>query len=409
MRSKLIYLIFPLLTALSFTTASAVKMNKKVQPLKVFPVIAEPALQDLLTKAVQSWQEGHAAIAYTTLDSINYQEVNEANAASKAKAAIWTATYLQAQFKFRQAAIYLDSAMQFTTRFSKADELKRTYEAYSSYYLATGNAKGAIASMQAANKIKDSINQVNTTTTIDSLQQVIVTVRKEIENAQSTESAPENKNINAVGNSSIVMGVIIGILLILLLILYGKLQRIKSLPPAPITRKVENPINVSAPELKAIPPITEATNVSKPQTGFPKLEQQQSSISSRSLTARLSEVELVLIRAEVLGSYGDQKSIKSLLTEYNTQFPLIMKSLDDSITLNENEAILCSLEYLKPYLISFGMQSTLVMLKEIEEEAPSSKPTKLLSRVFQVRNHCRRALDESKSLLEKINYFGSNL
>jgi hypothetical protein len=80
-----------------------------------------------------------------------------------------------------------------------------------------------------------------------------------------------------------------------------------------------------------------------------------------------------------------------------------MKNLDDSITLNENEPILRSLEYLKPYLAAFGMQSTITMLKEIEDEAPSSKPTKLLSRVFQVRNHCRRALDESKSLLEKIN------
>lgn len=403
MRSKPVYLIFSLLIAFFFTNASAVKVQKKAVAAKVYPVIAEPALQDLLTRAVQSWQAGNAAAAYATLDSINYQELNETNASSKAKAALWTATYLQAQYKFRQAAIYLDSAMHFSSQFAKADELKRTYEAYSSYYLATGNAKGAIASMQAATKIKDSISQAASAQTIDSLQKVVVKYRQEAENAAPAESVTDNKNVNAIGTTTIMLGVVIGILLIVILMLYGKLQRLRSLPPAPITRKIEKPTPVSSPEKKQESQTGEETKSSKPETGFPKLEQQVITHSPNNLTARLSEVELVLIRAEVLSNYGDQKSIKSLLTEYNTQLPLIMKNLDDSITLNENEPIIRSLEYLKPYLSAFGMQSTLVMLKEIEDEAPTSKPTKLLSRVFQVRNHCRRALDESKSLLEKIN------
>ncbi|HQF29000.1 MAG TPA: hypothetical protein PLH61_09155 [Bacteroidia bacterium] len=403
MRSKPVYLIFSLLIAFFFTNASAGKVQKKAVAAKVYPVIVEPALQDLLTRAVQSWQAGNASAAYTTLDSINYQELNETNASSKAKAAIWTATYLQAQYKFRQAAIYLDSAMHFSSQYAKAEELKRTYEAYSSYYLATGNAKGAIASMQAATKIKDSISQAATAQTIDSLQKAVEKYRHEAENAVPAESVTDNKNVNAIGTTTIMLGVFVGILLIVILILYGKLQRLRSLPPAPITRKIEKPLPTPTPEKKQESPAGEEIKTSKPETGFPKLEQQAVAHAPNNLTARLSEVELVLIRAEVLSNYGDQKSIKSLLTEYNTQLPLIMKNLDDSITLNENEPIIRSLEYLKPYLSAFGMQSTLVMLKEIEDEAPTSKPTKLLSRVFQVRNHCRRALDESKSLLEKIN------
>lgn len=403
MRSKLIYLIFLTVAAFSCLVSSAAKPSRKAPQAKVIPVVNEPALQDLLTHAVQNWQGGNAAAAYAALDSINYQELNEANASSKAKAAIWTATYLQAQYKFRQAATFLDSAMLFSSKFGKAEELKRTYEAYSSYYLATGNTKGAIASQQAATKIKDSLTAATHAQAIDSLQHEIENYKQKAASSTQIENSTENDAVNTVSTTSIVMGVTIGILLIIILLLYGKLQRLKSLPPAPITRKVEKPIAPVTAEPKADVPATEEHKISKPETGFPKLEQVPVSNNTNSLTARLSEVELVLIRAEVLSSYGDQKSIKSLLTEYNTQLPLIMKSLDDSITLNENEPILRSLEYLKPYLSAFGMQSTLSMLKEIEDEAPTSKPAKLLSRVFQVRNHCRRAFDESKSLLEKIN------
>jgi hypothetical protein len=48
------------------------------------------------------------------------------------------------------------------------------------------------------------------------------------------------------------------------------------------------------------------------------------------------------------------------------------------------------------------MQGTLQLIQEIEDEASTEKVSKLLSRVFQVRNHCRRAADESKALLEKL-------
>jgi hypothetical protein len=84
------------------------------------------------------------------------------------------------------------------------------------------------------------------------------------------------------------------------------------------------------------------------------------------------------------------------------QLPFIMKTLDDAITRNEADPILNSLEHLKPYLQTFGMSVTIKLISEIEAEAPTEKIAKLLSRVFQVRNHCRRAADEAKAILEKM-------
>ena len=338
MRSKLIYLIFLFAATLSSSITSADKPNKKNTPTKLIPIVAEPALQELLTHAVQSWQVGNASAAYATLDSIHFQELNESNASTKTKAAIWTATYLQAQHKFRQAAIFLDSALRYATSYAKAEELKRTHEAYSEYYLAIGNSKGAIASLKAATKIKDSLSQSASNQAVDSLQKEIAKYKQQSEITYKNELDAANNNANTIGTASIIMGVIIGLLLIVLLLLYGKLQRLKSLPPAPITRKIEKPANNPVAEQNKDTLIAEESKVSKAETGFPKLEQVPTSNSSKSLTARLSEVELVLIRADVLCNYGDQKSIKKLLTEYNTQLPLIMKSLDDAITLNENES-----------------------------------------------------------------------
>jgi hypothetical protein len=48
------------------------------------------------------------------------------------------------------------------------------------------------------------------------------------------------------------------------------------------------------------------------------------------------------------------------------------------------------------------MSATLAMLNEVESEAPTEKTTKLLSRVFQIRNHIRRAHDESKALIDML-------
>jgi hypothetical protein len=42
------------------------------------------------------------------------------------------------------------------------------------------------------------------------------------------------------------------------------------------------------------------------------------------------------------------------------------------------------------------------MLTEVEVEAPTEKTTKLLSRVFQIRNHISRAHDETKALIDTL-------
>jgi hypothetical protein len=128
-------------------------------------------------------------------------------------------------------------------------------------------------------------------------------------------------------------------------------------------------------------------------------------VNPKDLTVKLAEVELVLIRPDILGRYGngDWKSVKNLLNEYLSQLPLILKNLDDAITKSETAPILQGLEYLKPYLSPFGMNSTLALIREVEEDAVQVKASKLLSRVFQVRNHTRRAADEAKSILEKFS------
>jgi hypothetical protein len=127
-------------------------------------------------------------------------------------------------------------------------------------------------------------------------------------------------------------------------------------------------------------------------------------LPNRETLLRLQGVELVLIRPEVLAAYqnGDMKAIRNLLNEYMAQLPFIMKTLDDAINRNETAPILLSLQHVKSYLKVFGMQATEKLIGEVESESATEKVSKLLSRVFQVRNHCRRAADEAKSLLEKV-------
>jgi hypothetical protein len=114
---------------------------------------------------------------------------------------------------------------------------------------------------------------------------------------------------------------------------------------------------------------------------------------------------LVLIKADVLSikGNGENKTVRSILDEYLTNLPAIIKQLDDAIADSKNDIILSSLAELKPYLDKFGMVSTSAWILEIEREYPEAKMNKLLSKVFQVRNHCRRAADEAKALQEKMS------
>lgn len=204
----------------------------------------------------------------------------------------------------------------------------------------------------------------------------------------------------------------------------GNLQRLRNLPPSPLpdatlsqprtkqtvsTRVKTEEVEIIQEQKKEVittTPVVEAKSETKSEAPS-KAEKKEQQISNaiKETTSKLAEVELVLIKANVLANYknGESKPIRNLLNEYMAQLPFIMKTLDDAITLNEKESIINSLEHLKTYIVSFGMQSTMTLINEIEKEAESEKVAKLLSRVFQVRNHCRRAADEAKSLLEKVS------
>ena len=143
------------------------------------------------------------------------------------------------------------------------------------------------------------------------------------------------------------------------------------------------------------------TSVKKSSVEIPKIDARDHK-NINALVEKIAKVELVFIRAEVLGEYGNKKSVVKIINDYNEQLPLIIKNLDEAISTNDNEPIINALSYLKPYLTAFGMAATLAMLNEVEAEAPTEKTTKLLSRVFQIRNHIRRAHDETKALIEVL-------
>jgi hypothetical protein len=124
-----------------------------------------------------------------------------------------------------------------------------------------------------------------------------------------------------------------------------------------------------------------------------------------SLTARISAVELVLIQADTLGwkMNGDGKATHKILQRYVDDFNSLTKAIDDAIAANKASEIISSLELLRPYLEAFGMNGTTKMVDEIKLEGANVKVNKMLSRVFQIRNHARRALDEAKAILEKVS------
>lgn len=404
--------ILPLLmlSLLAFQSTAQKKYNsaKKISKTVVIPVLSDSLLKEQLTRAVINWRNGKAVDTYLALDSINFQVTSNDNIETKTRAAIWTASYLLAQKKLRAVPSYLDSALFWAKSKQSLDEIRKAYEVYIQYYTLSGNTKAAIATQQELYRLQDSTANFTNQSKLDSMERKISDLESELAIAKN----PENNEIaeKASGeykNWTIILGILSFGLLIVVFLLNGNLQRLKNAPPAPqpsTPRVVKRAPIVEEPKTKVedTPVKAEEVKTTKQETGFPKIDAAHSN-TSKSLTGRLSEVELVLIRPEVLSSYGDQKSIRSLLIEYNVQLPLILKNLDDSIAINEPEPIKNSLEYMKPYLSAFGMQSTLAMIKEIEDEALSGvKVTKLLSRVFQIRNHCRRAMDESKSLLEKI-------
>lgn len=389
--------------------------------------LSDSSLRETLTRAVLFWQAGKAKEAYLSLDTITGQLTSNENASTKVKAALWTANYLQAQKKVKAAAPFLDSAMVWSEKNALGEELIKTYEVYAEWHFLSGNPKTAFVAKEAAFKIRDSLNRKRIDFTIDSLNTVILQLQEEKE-ALRNDSISAKDTVSDEASSLrqwlYILSAVCVLLLVIVFLMNGTLQRLKHAPPAPapaaprlkaepekhtspaaapVPAATEKPSQKnqaskqSVEQEKDIPAVVPATEVLRPLTPPP--------LSSKDITLKLQDVELALIRADVLGKYnnGETKAIRNLLNEYMAQLPFIMKTLDDAITKNDSEPILLSLEHLKPYLNAFGMQNTMKLIFEIEEEAKTEKVSKLLSRVFQIRNHCRRAADESKALLEKIS------
>lgn len=369
------------------------------------PAISDSSLRETLTRAVQHWKAGKAKDAYLALDTITGHPISPEVAGTKIKAAIWTANYLQAQYKIKSAAPFLDSALHWAEAYNTGEELSRAYEAYADWHMAAGNPKTALIAKESAWKIRDSLHQVSLRAEIDSLHKVINGLQQDqVTVIETKTSEADNVSEQAAGLKKWMygMGGIIAILLLIVFLMNGTIQRLRNTPPAPAP---------SAPRIRPETPapakISDTEPAEKPNVAAPPVETPKAaapSTATRDIVLKLQDVELVLIRAESLGQHanGETKAIRNFLNEYMAQLPFIMKTLDDAITKNEAAPILLSLEHLKTYLQTFGMQGTLKLIAEIEEEAPKEKVSKLLSRVFQVRNHCRRAADEAKSMLEKL-------
>lgn len=365
--------------------------------------LSDSSLRESLTRAVQYWQAGKAKEAYITLDTITGQPLTGENAGTKVKAALWTANYLQAQYKVKSASPFLDSALKWAEQYAPGEELARTYDAYAAWHITAGNPKTALVAKEAAFKIRDSLKSADLQHSIDSLNTVITTIRQEqADLVQEKNSATDSVSSEAAGLKKwiYILGGICALLLVIVFMMNGNLQRLRNSPPAPAP---------SAPRVRPEPapartePAAAATPAPAPVEPIVK-PAPAPAMPKSDIVIRLQEVELVLIRAESLGSFhnGETKAIRNFLNEYMAQLPFIMKTLDEAITKNESAPILNSLEHLKPYLQTFGMSGTLKLITEIETEAATEKVSKLLSRVFQVRNHCRRAADEAKAILEKM-------
>lgn len=383
--------------------------------------LSDSSMRETLTRAVQFWQLGKAKEAFLSLDSIDRQPIAAENATTKVKAALWTANYLMAQKKVKPAAPFLDSALIWAENHAIGEELIRAYDIYADWHVLAGNPKTAMVAKTAALHIRDSLQNRLVQHTIDSLEAAIAQLTAQLTEARTADQEAGNavlQEAKSLKNWLYVAAAVCLILLIIIFLMNGTLQRLRNAPPAPVanagTPKIVQSAKAGPPTI-APPPVdirdTRGAAVPPPPPAAPAPAKPASPkpvtpppLSGKDITLKLQEVELVLIRAEILGKYhnGETKAIRNLLNEYMAQLPFIMKTLDEAITKNESEPILLSLEHLKPYLQNFGMNNTLKLIQEVEEEAATEKVSKLLSRVFQIRNHCRRAADEGKALLEKI-------
>jgi hypothetical protein len=397
---------------------------------------ADSLLRETLTRAVAHWQDGRALNAFLALDSIHATALNATNATTKTRGAYWTASYLLAQRKGRSAVPFADSALIWSRLYGLTEEQAKVLALKIQLSEAIGDRSGADRLRESLSSLNDSLKVVPLLNTIDSLKSRLAELEQQPANLTEGE-----KSATGSGNDSSTSGtlwMLISAVLAATTILYYRKSKQAPLPsystgstdltrtvrtqPATSTGNVNSPAGSGNRPKPASPVQSAAPAPTEPdvplfipvvQDQKPKTESNDSrninlppaGIIPQETLQKLRGVELVLIKPEVLASYrdGDVKAIRNLLNEFLAQLPFFMKTLDDAIAQNEIAPILLALGHVKDYLRQFGMASTEKLIDEVETESSTERISRLLSKVFQVRNHCRRAADETKSILANLN------
>lgn len=334
-------------------------------------------LQGIYERGVNYGEQGDIIKSFTTLDSLRTAKLTAESGRIKSLGMLYLALASSKQGNHKYATVYADLALFFGKDSLSANETIIIYDLMISSYDKLQNKSKLSQFVNLKKIIVDSLNAARIQFEVDSLKQLVEEQKTKFINdsiQKSKQQQLSKKNQDSVNKNNFILYISIFIIsTISIVVLFFSFKR--------KNKNVQKDI-------------TSPNEILKPQNNSVK--------QSSSLVEKLARVELVFIRAEVLGEYGNKKTVVKIINDYNTQLPLIIKNLDEAITTNDNEPIINALSYLKPYLTAFGMSATLAMLNEVESEAPTEKTTKLLSRVFQIRNHIRRAHDETKALIDLL-------
>ena len=341
---------------------------------KLAPSLSVEELNQIYDRGVKYWETGNGRNSFYTLDSLRKIDLTTENANIKSKGMVYLAKSFYSQKNYRYAINYLNLALIFGKDVLDSDARLGIYDMLITCHHETKNNPQETYYTQLKKSISDSIQTAKMQFQVDSLKQALEAQKTTPIAATGNENpASPQGTSNGINNNNSNYLLIIAIAVLAIGILLFMLLRKRDSGSSGKQKTIE----------------------------IPKIDAGASK-GSNGLAEKIAKIELVFIRAEVLGEYGNKKAVVKIINDYNTQLPLIIKNLDDAITTNDNEPIINALSYLKPYLTAFGMAATLAMLNEVEVEAPTEKTTKLLSRVFQIRNHIRRAHDETKALVEVL-------
>lgn len=362
-------LFFLSLFSVDFLLATSIDNDKSVKSPDL------NYLQKIYERGVYYGEHGDILKSFSTLDSLRTAKLTSETGKIKSRGMLYLASSSLKQGNYKYAIVYADLALLFGKDSLTTNEFISIYDLMISCNEKLNNKTKVSEYVKLKKVIEDSLNAAKIQFEVDSLKRIVEAQRIKFLNDSIQQNKDrllnQQKEVKANNDNLILYISIFIIVLVSILVLvfsFKKKNKVKEITP---TKEISKPQNISVKQ-------------------------------STSLAEKIARVELVFIRAEVLGEYGNKKTVIKIINDYNTQLPLIIKNLDEAITTNDNEPIINALSYLKPYLTAFGMSATLAMLNEVEAESATEKTTKLLSRVFQIRNHIRRAHDETKALSEVL-------